>query len=161
MNQPPKKRRRFSFSLRTLMVFFTACCLFLGWWTNSAHRQKRAVAWVREQEGIVYYDWQYSNDEGRYDRSKELEPNWMRDKLGVDYFHTVEVAYISDKINDLSPLADLENLGELFLYDTQVSDLSPLAELKNLNLLYLFGTQVSKEEIRKLKKALPYLKVER
>ena len=157
MNQPPKKRRRFSFSLRTLLIVVTACCLFLGWWTNSAQRQKRAVAWVEEQGGTVHYEWEY-DDDGALDGSKELEPNWLRDWLGIDYFHTVIGAYITDvELSDILPLANLKHLEWLELKDTQVSDLSPLAELKNLTELVLYDTQVSEEEIKRLEKALPKL----
>jgi len=181
--QPKRKRRWFSFSLRTLLLVVTACCLFLGWWTNSAQRQKRAVAWVEESRGIVYYDW-HVDDDGNVDDSIELEPNWLRDWLGVDYVHQVTgAAFYETKISDLSaladlknleklylnntqgsdlsPLADLKNLEWLILIDTQVIDLSPLADLKNLNYLYIDNTKVSEEEIQKLKKALPKLEVVR
>ena len=46
------------------------------------------------------------------------------------------------QVSDLSPLTNLHNLTLLSLYNTQVSDLSPLANLPNLTLLYVYNTQV-------------------
>ena len=47
----------------------------------------------------------------------------------------------------------LQNLQELYLYDTPVSDVTPLAGLENLQLLRLWS--VSEEEVEKLRQALP------
>lgn len=46
-------------------------------------------------------------------------------------------------ISDLSPLADLARLKELYLSETEVSDLSPLAGLVHLKLLDLQETRVA------------------
>ncbi len=48
----------------------------------------------------------------------------------------------SHKISDLSPLAQLTNLTELYLSYNKISDLSPLARLTNLNFLFLESNQV-------------------
>ena len=116
---------------------------------------------MKEQGGTVLYDWQFNND-GGIEWSKELEANWLRDLLGVDYFHTVVGAEINDtKMSDLSPLADLKNLAGLYVDGTQVSDLSPLANMKNLIWLSVDNKQVSEEEIKKLEKTLPKLEKRR
>lgn len=47
-----------------------------------------------------------------------------------------------NKISDLSPLARLTNLKELYLSYNQISDLSPLAQLTNLNFLFLESNQI-------------------
>ena len=49
----------------------------------------------------------------------------------------------SHKISDLSPLAKLTNLTELYLSYNQISDLSPLAQLTNLNFLFLESNRIS------------------
>ena len=46
------------------------------------------------------------------------------------------------KLDDLSPLAGLTELQELYLGDTQVRDLSPLAGLTKLHRLFLNNTQI-------------------
>mgnify|MGYP001791602630 FL=1 len=48
----------------------------------------------------------------------------------------------SHKISDLSPLAQLTNLTELYLSYNKISDLSPLARLTNLNFLFLESNQI-------------------
>ena len=47
------------------------------------------------------------------------------------------------KVSDLTPVAGLTNLIELWCYNTKVSDLTPLARLTNLNELWCYETQVS------------------
>jgi len=49
----------------------------------------------------------------------------------------------SHKISDLSPLAPLTNLTELYLSYNQIKDLSPLSRLTNLNFLFLESNQIS------------------
>ncbi|MBV6621365.1 MAG: leucine-rich repeat domain-containing protein [Rivularia sp. (in: Bacteria)] len=48
----------------------------------------------------------------------------------------------SHKISDLSPLAQLTNLKELYLSYNQIRDLSPLSRLTNLNFLFLESNQI-------------------
>ena len=76
---------RFRFSLRTLLVLVTACCLFLGWfswWSEQARQQQRAVAWVKEQGGDVTYDGEL--DDETFGSGKRLIPQRLRDWLGID-----------------------------------------------------------------------------
>ncbi|MEM6399526.1 MAG: leucine-rich repeat domain-containing protein [Cyanobacteria bacterium P01_D01_bin.116] len=49
----------------------------------------------------------------------------------------------SHQISDLSPLAPLTNLTELYLSYNQIKDLSPLSRLTNLNFLFLESNQIS------------------
>ena len=48
----------------------------------------------------------------------------------------------SHKISDLSPLAQLTNLRELYLSYNQIRDLSPLSQLTNLKFLFLESNQI-------------------
>jgi len=48
-----------------------------------------------------------------------------------------------EKIKDLGPLAELQNLWSLALDEHQISDLSPLANLTNLKDLYLTNNEIS------------------
>ena len=65
------------------------------------------------------------------------------------------------EVSDLSPLAGLTNLEEIWLNDTQVSDLSLLAGLENLRRLSIEGTNVTEEQIEQLQLALPNCKISR
>src|SRR5919106_6981092 len=56
-------------------------------------------------------------------------------------------------------LTGLANLKELDLTRTRVVDLSPLTGLGNLESLVVTGTSVSKQELARLRKALPNLKI--
>ena len=60
-------------------------------------------------------------------------------------------------MSDVSALAQLSNLQELYLSSTQVSDVSALAQLSNLQELYLSSTQVS--DVSALRKMLPKLMI--
>lgn len=72
------------------------------------------------------------------------------------FFYDVTVVHLSGtEVSDLSPLASLKNLEDLFLSSTPVSDLSPLASLKNLTYLEVLNSKITKEEIDELQKALP------
>jgi internalin A len=57
--------------------------------------------------------------------------------------HVTHVNLSDTHVADLSSLAELTSLQELYLFHTQVVDLSPLAGLANLQSLFLSGTQVA------------------
>ncbi len=67
-----------------------------------------------------------------------LRKIWFAKKGGA-----TELDLSGKKITDLSPLAELLNLQQLWCYKTQVSDLSPLAALLNLQQLDCRFTRVS------------------
>ena len=60
--KPKRKRRWFRFSLKTFVVVLTVFCVWLGLVAYRVHKQKRAVQWVKEHRGVVYYDCQVSVD---------------------------------------------------------------------------------------------------
>ena len=60
---PCPNRRRYAFSLRTLLVALTIVAIWLGWWVRTAERQKQSVAAIRELGGWVYYDFQVDEDD--------------------------------------------------------------------------------------------------
>jgi len=136
------KRRFLRFSLRTLLIFMLVVCVAvgtLGVKLERARKQREAVAWVREMGGTVYYA---MNDGGI-----TAEPRghvWLRTWLGNDFFDEVaSVELYNTPVNDVSPLAELNNLRVLSLHGYQVSDVSPLAKLTKLEELDLDYTQVS------------------
>ena len=72
----------------------------------------------------------------------EFATNLTRLNLGAEYVEGT--GWInSNSVSDLSPLAGLTNLSELYLRNNSVSDISALAGLTNLTQLNLAGNSVS------------------
>jgi hypothetical protein len=46
-------RRLFQYRLRTLLILTAVIAVWLGWWTNSARRQRDAVAALGNSLGVV------------------------------------------------------------------------------------------------------------
>ena len=65
-----------------------------------------------------------------------------------------------NNITDLTPLAGLTNLTELWLADNNISDLTPLAGLTNLTELYLPQNSISDSQKAMIKAALPNTNIE-
>ena len=88
------KRRRFRFSLRTLLVVFLVLGLGLGWFAykmRQAERQRRAVEGIEEVGGRVWYDYELE----AHQRGKAPEPPapaWLRELIGDDLF--ADVSYV-------------------------------------------------------------------
>ena len=51
-------RRWFRFGLRTLLIFLTVLCVWLGFQVNAARRQHAAVQAILQAGGTVAYDYQ-------------------------------------------------------------------------------------------------------
>ena len=64
----------------------------------------------------------------------------VRDLDGIQCLSSLQELDLSgDPVTGLAPLADLDALAVLWLFDTGVSDLAPLAEMASLTDLYLSG----------------------
>jgi Leucine-rich repeat (LRR) protein len=137
----PGLKRLLRISLRTTLVVVTLLCIMLAFKVRKVERQKEAVAWVEEMGGQVEYD---SAFDFAGHRAELPGPKWLRDMIGVDYFDTVSYASFSDaQVDDLSVIANLTTLRELWLEAPQLCDLSPLAGLTELEVLSIRGTKVS------------------
>ena len=63
---------------------------------------------------------------------------------GMEYFTSLVVADFSvNEISDLSPLADLEHLSQLYVGGNQISDISPLTDMITLHQLHLNDNPIS------------------
>ena len=141
----PKPRRRFwQYSLRTMLVMLTVFCVWLGWTVHGANEQRKAVEWVREMGGTVWYDYQLDEKHRLRYNSEPSGPRWLVQLLGVDHFQEVSFVGLNrTQSNAPTPLPVLKSLKLLDLNTTPVSDLTPLAGLKNLRVLALTGMPVS------------------
>ena len=140
------KQRWFRYSLRTFLIVVTVCGAWLGWKLLAAREQLSAVATVRELGGSVKYDY----EEGII--GPLLEPPWLLNLLGSDFFHNVAsvnlYAHQSDRreFSKLFPLlGKLPHLRRLSVEAGAVhdDDLQYLSNLKDLKSLYLSKNQLS------------------
>jgi len=183
--QPP--RRRFRYSLRTLLLVMAAVSIVMGWFTarmKEARRQQAAVATIVSLSGLVIYDDQ--PDDLADAPTPSRVPRWLRNRLGDDFFRTaVHVVAFNDATMEAvpelpeirrldfvgSPATDaglayasgLSRLEELNLSDTHITDagLKHLTGLTRLRRLCLRGTSVTDEGVRRLQQALPHCEIER
>lgn len=152
----PLRRRRFQYTLRTLLGLFLVFGLALGWLVPRMKRaaaQRRAVEAIEADYGgaIVAYHagWFRDRDENHLrtetdpcvpfrqrdepDCASEGEPDWLRNLLGADFFHPVlELGGLPD--DGLKYLDGLRQLQVLCLNGVPVSD-SALSNLRNLTAL--------------------------
>jgi hypothetical protein len=82
------KRRWLQFRLWSLFLVLTVFGVWLGVVVNRAHRQRDAVAVIRQDGGHAYYDYHQVMPHGWSLDAEPDDPAWMS-WLGVDCFHTV------------------------------------------------------------------------
>lgn len=141
MSSTPSKR---TFTLRTLFIVVALICIWLGYETNQARRQRAAVRWVVEAGGRVGYDYQ-RNMKNKSVASSDAAPGpgWLRNLIGDEYFQdVVEVDFANKrdfKPNDLKWLAEFPKLDTVNLNFSNIDDdgLAHLAHLARLKAVYL------------------------
>ena len=156
----PTKRRRFRFSLRTLLIVVVLLSLPLGWFAlkmREAARQRKAMEAIREAGGDVFYDYQLTGDLFFEENAEPHAPAWLR-KLGGDgIFADIVCVHFSyrEDVGDVvwEDLKGLTKLESLTLSGTQVSDagLRNLKGLTRLEYLGLANTHVTDAGLENLK----------
>ncbi len=136
-------RRLLQYRLRTLLAFTAIVATWLGLWSNSARRQRDAVAALRKCGALVGYDFE---DYGL--EKPQHWPAWIVDTVGVDYFaNIVHIDAIDANTTDadLIHIESLKYLQSLNLGGTQVSDagLAYLPGLTRLQRLFLNYTRAT------------------
>lgn len=165
MSESNPNRRWFRFSLRTLFVLVTVLCVWLGFKVNSAHRQKEAVAMLRNAGAEIAYDYQMvpvpppappmvlMHPGGKMFDPNQLPPSppWLRKFLGDEYFHAVVGVKLSPaqpgiKKSDLDALGKLPEVCRFSLTGTGPSigdkDLTVLGQLPKLEELHLDNAHI-------------------
>ena len=173
-------RRRFQFSIRSLLVLVVVVALPCSWMAvemQAAQRQQVAKTAFQRFPGYVEYGYQRSGKQ-----SASLAPAWLCRLLGCDFFASVEfVCLACDKrftdadmehvkslprlkmlrlnganVTDigLQHLAVLTDLEELSLNRTQVGDagLEHVQGLTQLRRLNLYATNISDSGLKYLKR---------
>ncbi len=156
-------RRRFQFSFRSLLLFFLAVSVPLGWFAcemRQARKQRKAVA-VIKAGGWVLYDHEFDKNGVAVPEARPTAPSWLLKLLGDDFFTEVVLVNcyspgFDDK--DAKYLRELTaNLEALYLHNTQVTNagLEHLKGMTSLQYLNLKNTQVTDEGVQRLQRALP------
>ena len=146
----PRRRRRFMFSLRSMMIAVLVFGGWLGWFVRRVQVQQDAVAAVKNAGGSVVYDLEWRNGGTNPYRQSWLPnwlggdqawlPKWMTRGAGLDYFgDVVQVSLIPSRVNDPRAANDatlvlvgrLDRLHGLRLTSSAVTD-AGLAQLKSL-----------------------------
>ena len=139
-NNKEAKRRILRVSLRALMVLVALLCLPLAWWANKAQVQKETVFRLRELGNEVIY----RHDTDVDGKGKVDAPEWLVDLLGIDFFSTPTVLYLSVCTNDdLLAASRLKHVRKITLLDKRADELSPLKRMK-LDKLILFNSTITK-----------------
>jgi hypothetical protein len=85
-------RKLLRFSVRGLIVLVLVIGAGLGWLVRSARIQREAVAAIKKVRGRVEYSWEWRNGKSIFG-GKPWAPEWLVEKIGVDYFgHVTSVA---------------------------------------------------------------------
>jgi Leucine Rich repeat len=130
------RRKYLRFSIRGLIVMVLASGGGLGWLVHSARNQRGAAAAITAAGGSVQYDWEWRNG-NFYPAAKPWVPDWLVDRVGIDYFgHVTQVAFFggAHTDSDLTHVARLTQLERLSLTGSPISD-AGLAHLSNLTSL--------------------------
>ena len=120
----PRLKRLLRISIRMVFVLTTILCVWLGYKVHQVKARREAVAWVRENGGII----EYHDPPG---------PQWAHRLVGIDFFAPPAGVAIDADITDLSMLAALPSLSGLRVTSNSARDLSPLANLRDLEFLDL------------------------
>ena len=138
-------RRRFQFSIRSMLVFVVVVAIVCSWFAvkmQQARRQREVVEAIEKQGGLSGYD-DRINEDGRL--LVFPGPPWLRKLLGMDFLFEVECVQFG-QVTDagLAHLKELTNLETLDLEATKVTDagLVHLEGLTGLENLVLEGTQI-------------------
>ena len=164
----PVFRRRFQFSLRSLMLLVVVVAIPCSWFATAmkaAREQRAAVEAIEKLGGWVNYDYEYDEtdpfapDPPMPGTAHQLPgPAWLCRRLGVDLLANVVVATVSDsqfEIGEawLDSIKCLSHLQLLILSGAKVNDagLEQIKGLTELKYLELRNTKISDAGLQHLK----------
>ena len=159
-------RRRFQFSLRSLMLLVVVVAIPCSWLATAmkaAREQHAAVEAIRELDRYAWHDFEM-DDSGHWIVAEPPEPAWLRSLLGDDFFAdvvTVELGFYVSYWTLFEPVTDtamvhlgrLKKVRLLVLRHATISDagLEHVKGLRELRSLDLFGTVVTDAGLEHLK----------
>jgi hypothetical protein len=139
----PKRRRRWwQFSIATMLILTAIAAVVLGLWSDAARRQQQAIQWIKDHGGGCSYRWEVPTKPN--DKLTPPGPEWLRERLGIDYLDYVQEAYVGEPISDeeLARLVkDLPRLKSLGIEAENVTDEGLATLAKGLPQLEMLGIQ--------------------
>jgi hypothetical protein len=132
-------RRRFQFSLRTLLIAVTLCAIPFGWLAvkfRQAERQAKAVSRIKELGGMVVYE---------PVAAEACLPSWLVNLSGTDVFAHVRAVRFADDGPTSERIESLKRLSQirlLHISTRQVTE-ADVQTLKSLNGLQTVYVEVS------------------
>jgi Leucine-rich repeat (LRR) protein len=157
--KPSRRRWRFQFSLRSLLIFVSVVgvlCGYLGIFIQNVQKQRKAVKSIQRLGGQVHYDYEY--DWSAFEATPP-GPAFLRKMFGDDIFANVvdvslysETTAIQDK--DVVILRELPRIKILSLNGPDITDesLKIVAELELLESLGLYRTKITGEGLKLLER---------
>ena len=143
-------RRRFQFSIRSLLLFVVVVAVVCSWLAvkmQQARRQREAVEAVEKGDGWADYDYEIDADGNSLPGTPEPSgPSWLRNLLGVDFLSDVrQLDYDRATDAELMHLKGLTSLEILRFFGAQFTDtgLMHLEGLTSLETLRFDTTQVT------------------
>ena len=89
-----KPRRRFTLSLRGMMVLVLIVGGVVGWKARRASIQRRAVAEIKGTGGGIWYDFMWQNPNKIVPGASPWAPRWLREAVGDEYFQEPRTIFI-------------------------------------------------------------------
>jgi hypothetical protein len=168
MSAAKPKRRWLRFSLRTLLVLVTIVGVWIGSQMSAARRQKQAVEALQSAGAEIYYDYQRkvgpppitlpppsipgTKPPSHYfdPRATVAAPEWLRVRLGDDYFKNVIDVQFNRQNSSFEPsvLRMLSNLPRLRCFwilegkNVRDADLGAFAHLSDLEVLHISNAPI-------------------
>jgi hypothetical protein len=170
MPAAPPRRRRFRYSLRTLLIVVTLIGVWLAVELNRIREKTHAISMLKAWGAGITYDYEWSASGAYIPNAQPPGLQWLKRLLGSHYRSNVvkvelfvERGMTPEKLNDENAhlLSALTEVDWLMLMDTNIGDagLKHLKGLKKLGRLDLEGTRVTSEGVHELCDALPKVRV--
>ena len=143
---PPRqtRRRRFTVSLRVLMLLVLIAAIGLGWRVTAPYTA-RAVARIKKAGGDIYYDYEFDQAYHYKQNASPWAPPWLRRAVGDEYFQEVAEVHFGRNTTDdqLAVVEDLDRLIKITLSEVTDARLMHLRHVKSLRIAHLNGTDIT------------------
>ena len=138
------------------MLLILILGVWMGWTINRAESRRSAVAALKKNGALVLYDYEAMRGL-KTPTTTQWVPEWLRSRLGDDYFHNVTYANLMPAVGrqyqltdrDLAPLEALDRVEDLMIVDTPITDagIAHLEGLTNLRRLILINTEAAEPKM--------------